>query len=36
VAGGVGDLSTFDFEVLCGGEKLASGTLSTWLTSTAA
>jgi predicted hotdog family 3-hydroxylacyl-ACP dehydratase len=36
MAGGAGDLSTFDFEVLCGGEKVASGTLSTWLTSTAA
>lgn len=36
VTGSAGDLSTFDFEVVCGGEKVASGTLSTWLTPTAA
>jgi predicted hotdog family 3-hydroxylacyl-ACP dehydratase len=36
VAGGAGDLSTFDFEVVCGGESVATGSLSTWLTSTAA
>jgi predicted hotdog family 3-hydroxylacyl-ACP dehydratase len=34
--GMAGALSTFDFEVACEGERVASGSLSTWLTPTGA
>jgi predicted hotdog family 3-hydroxylacyl-ACP dehydratase len=35
-AGGAGALSAFEFEVACGGDSVAAGSLSTWLTSTGA
>lgn len=35
-AGHAAALSSFDFEVACGGDGIASGTLSTWLTPTGA